>query len=158
MDYGMFVLIAIVVLVIVAFIVYYWGFSSASETNHALALDGNEFYTSANAIPNTSDGVRYIYYANRDGIFSYDTEGGATARVSSMRAVGLAYDSGVLAIDAQGNLYNLALSATVPQESEVTALYSTMNGYAATVRGEVVSNGSTKAANGDYGLITYTVR
>lgn len=156
MDFGVIIAIGIVVVVIVAFFIYYFGFSTTNAT-HSLTYKGKNVYTSNATIANTSDGVESIYYATPTGIYVYDTSAGTTSLYSSLAATGLAYANGLLAVDANGNFYNFAVSATAPVETGISNLYSTEGGFAFTQGGQVLYNGGKTPANGSYGTLQYKV-
>ncbi len=159
MDTVLIVIIGIIIVLVVAFLIWYFGFSGATTT-HSITYNSTLVYTSSATIPNTSDGSSTIYYAAPDGIYAYNINTKTTTLYSSFQAVGLAYYQGnLLAIDDNGNMYNLTVSPSTIIAVDVTALYSTTSGgYAFTMNGVTSYNGTTKTAtNGSYGLITYTV-
>ena len=157
MNWWLFVGILVAITIIVVVVIWY-NHSSSSTTNHSIVYNTKTIYSSANVIPNTSDGISLIYYGTSVGIYSYNVETTAVALVSSLVTKGLAYSGGLIVLDNSGNLYNFSISTTVPIADQVTALTSIVGGYSFTQGGQTIYNGTgTTPANGNYGIIQYTV-
>jgi hypothetical protein len=156
------IVIAVFVVIAIAVVLYIWYLNStSSSTAHSIVYKNKTIVSSSKVIPNTSDGISLIYYGSSTGIYSYNINTAATELVSSTVPSGLAYNSGLLVLDSSGNVFNYSVSQTVPIATGYNALYSTIGGYAL---GQVVNNaqtyiysGSKTAANGNYGMVSYTV-
>ena len=146
------------VVTLIVVIVIWYNSSSSATTNHSIVYNTKTIFSSANVIPNTSDSNTLIYYGASNGIYSYNIDTGAITLVSSIVPTGLAYSNGLIVLDKSGNLYNFGVSTSVPISTDVTALVSVIGGYSFTIGGQTFYNGTdTTPANGNYGLVQYTV-
>lgn len=145
-------------IVIVIVVIFIWWHNSATVSTHSITLrDGTKVYQSPNVILNTSDSVSLIYYVAPTGIYAYDINLKTTTLISSMTAKGLAYSNGLLVLDMNGNVFNLNVSSSTPIASDITALYSTVGGYAFSNVSGTFDTSSLTLANGNFGLVQYTV-
>lgn len=158
MDYWLIIAGVIAIIMIVIIVVWFFGGSGSAPSQHSIFYAGQPITFSATPIPNTSDGIQTIFYAMPTGIYTFDKKDKNTALYSDLQATGLAYSGGLLAIDADGNLYNFAVSSTEPVEKGFTGLYSTDKGFAFNRGNGWEYRGSQVPANGNFGMVQYTVK
>lgn len=158
MNLSMILLIIGVIVTTIIIIVYFFNKTTTIST-HYIEYNGIVLYKSDFFIYATSNGVNKIFYTTNSNVKEYDIDTKKTKTILDFASKGLVFfNDSLLVLDSNENMHIYNDGKTEIVMSGVSDLYDTIGGFHYKIGGVSASSNSNKAANGNYGFVSFTIK
>lgn len=122
--------------------------------NHHITYNNNKLYQSKNIIYSSSDSQNLIFYTTDTNVVEYNTTTGLSRNIFTGKVKGLAYKNNLLILDNNGTLYK---GPNTIYATGVNDIYDTVDGFYISIGNINSYTTDNTKANGNYGLIQFTI-